>query len=155
MTRARHAQIAEAHVLFLREGQVLLLRRFNTGWRDGYFSVPAGHVEAGETIRQAAAREAFEEVGVTIDPDDLDLVHLVHRKSDSERLSFFFRARAWTPEPVNAEPDKCDALEWHDLDHLPPNMVDYVAQALDEIEAAQPYSEFGWETGERADRDGP
>jgi len=142
--KPRFRQIAEAHVLFFRDGQTLLLRRFNTGWRDGYFSVVAGHVEEGESLKQAAIREAREEAGVEIDTDDLELVHVVHRKSDSERLSFFFRARAWTPEPVNAEPDKCDLLDWFDIDHLPPNMVDYVAQAFQEIDEAQAYSEWGW-----------
>ncbi len=145
MTAAsRFRQIAEAHVLFMREGQTLLLRRFQTGWRDGYFSVVAGHVEADETIAQAAIREAREEAGVVIEPDELELVHVVHRKSDSERLSFFFLARTWDPEPFNAEPHKCDLMDWFDLDCLPPNMVDYVAQALARVNEAQPYSEFGW-----------
>jgi len=140
----RFRQIAEAHVLFYREGKILLLRRFQTGWRDGYFSVVAGHVEAGESLGQAAIREAREEAGVVIEADELDLVHVVHRLSDSERLSFFFRARNWDPEPFNAEPNKCDLMDWFDIDNLPPNMVDYVAQALIMINEAQPYSEWGW-----------
>jgi ADP-ribose pyrophosphatase YjhB (NUDIX family) len=142
--KARFKQIAEAHVLFYRNGQVLLLRRFNTGWKDGWFSVVAGHVEAGESVRSAAMREAQEEAGVSIDEDDLDLVHVVHRLSDSERLSFFFRARQWQGEPFNSEPDKCDLMDWFDIDNLPPGIVDYVAHALAQIEEAQPYSDFGW-----------
>ena len=142
--KTRFKQIAEAHVLFYRDGQVLLLRRFNTGWKDGWFSVVAGHVEAGETVRSAAVREALEEAGVIIDEEDLDLVHVVHRLSDSERLSFFFRARQWQGEPHNAEPDKCDLMDWFDIDNLPPGIVDYVAHALAQIEEAQPYSDFGW-----------
>lgn len=145
--KPRFRQIAEVHVLFYREGQTLLLRRFNTGWRDGYFSVVAGHVEEGESLTQAALREAQEEAGVQIDPDDLELVHVVHRLSDSERMSFFFRARQWHPEPFNAEPEKCDLLDWFDCDNLPPGMVDYVGQALRLINDNEPYSEFGWADG--------
>ena len=131
-------------MLFFRDGETLLLRRYRTGWQDGYYSVVAGHVEANETLAQAAIREAREEAGVVIEADDLELVHVVHRRSDEERLSFFFMARAWQGEPFNAEPDKCDDMIWVNIDQLPPNMVEYVAQALGEIESAALYSEYGW-----------
>jgi 8-oxo-dGTP diphosphatase len=65
--------------LILAEGRkVLLLRRANTGFADGWWSVPGGSLEHGETLPQAAAREALEEIGVTIDPADLSFAHLCH-----------------------------------------------------------------------------
>ena len=50
------------HLLFFRNDQILLLRRFHTGYADGQYSVPAGHWDGGETVLAAAAREAEEEV---------------------------------------------------------------------------------------------
>ena len=44
------------HVLCRREGRVLLMRRAGTGFFDGLFSLPGGHVEPGESVRAAARR---------------------------------------------------------------------------------------------------
>jgi 8-oxo-dGTP pyrophosphatase MutT (NUDIX family) len=59
------------HIFFIRGGTVLLLRRFNTGYEDGNYSVPAGHLEGDETVVQAAIREAREEIGVELRPDEV------------------------------------------------------------------------------------
>ena len=52
------------YLLLLREGHVLLLRRHNTGYEDGNYSVIAGHVDPGERVTQALVREAAEEAGI-------------------------------------------------------------------------------------------
>ena len=40
------------HLFFLRDDQILLLRRFNTGYEDGKYSVVAGHLERVKNTRQ-------------------------------------------------------------------------------------------------------
>ena len=132
------------HLFFLRHQQVLLLRRFNTGYEDGNYSVVAGHVDAGETVTQAALREAGEETGVTIAAPDLHIVHVMHRKSADERIDFFVAVRQWAGEISNREPDKCDELAWFPLDALPGNMIPYVRRALENYQKGIYYSEFGW-----------
>jgi mutator protein MutT len=118
------------HLLFFRENQVLLLRRFNTGYADGQYSVPAGHLDGGETVLKAAAREAEEEVGVRIDLDAMEFSTVMHRMEEEERVDFFVQVRRWQGEPFNAEPEKCDDLCWVEVDQLPVNVVAYVRQAL-------------------------
>ena len=55
-------------LLMLRKGnKVLLLRRFNTGYEDGNYCFPGGHVEKGEPIYKAMIREAKEEIGIEIE----------------------------------------------------------------------------------------
>ena len=138
------------HLLFFRENQILLLRRFNTGFEDGNYSVPAGHLDGNETVRMAAIREAFEEIGVHIEITGIAFATVMHRKSDdtlsgtSERVDFFVHVKAWEGEPFNAEPNKCDKLRWYNLNTLPENTIPYVKQAIQNYLDVVPFQEFGW-----------
>ncbi len=132
------------HLFFFQDNKILLLRRFNTGYEDGSYSVVAGHVDAGETVTQAAVREAREEVGVILEPADLQIVHVMNRKSEDERIDFFVTVRHWLGGVSNHEPEKCDDLSWVDLDSLPENTIPYVRRAIEEYQAGVYYSEFGW-----------
>jgi ADP-ribose pyrophosphatase YjhB (NUDIX family) len=132
------------HLLFLRDKQILLLRRFNTGYEDGNYSVVAGHVDAGETVTQAAIREANEEVGVMLQSTDIHVVHAMNRRSEDERVDFFIAVSQWVGEVANKETHKCDNLSWVNIDSLPHNIIPYVKQAIENYRAGIYYSEFGW-----------
>lgn len=132
------------HLFFFRSDEILLLRRFNTGYRDGWYSVPAGHLDGGETVLAAAVREAREEIGVGIDPSALTFSSVMHRNEGDERIDFFVHVHAWEGEPVNAEPDKCDELLWTPLDVLPENLIPYVKRALENHVNGVRFDEFGW-----------
>ncbi|MDR1853561.1 MAG: NUDIX domain-containing protein [Azoarcus sp.] len=119
-----------AHVLCERAGRILLLRRANTGFFDDLWSLPGGHVEEGESARQAAARELQEETGLVVVPAELVWQGVVHRHSDTNRIDFFWRAPRWQGEPVLREPDKCSALAWFERAALPTDLVPYVRAAL-------------------------
>jgi len=133
------------HLLFFRDNQILLLRRFNTGYEDGNYSVPAGHLDGGETVRMAAQREALEEIGVHIDLGDIVFTSVVHRQSESERIDFFVHITRWQSEPFNTEPDKCDELRWCDVDELPENVIPYVKQSIQNFRDGVVFEEFGWQ----------
>jgi len=127
------------------KSRILLLRRFNTGFEDGNYSVIAGHFDGGETATEAMIREAKEEAGITIKPEHLHVVHMMHRKCPSvERIDFFFTAGAWEGTPINKEPGKCDELRWCEKNALPKNIIPYVKQAIECFQKNILYSEFGW-----------
>ena len=134
------------HLLFFRDDQILLLRRFNTGYADGQYSLPAGHLDGGETVLAAAAREAEEEVGLQLQESDMTFSTVMHRMEgdqEDERVDFFLQVHQWPGEPFNAEPDKCDDLRWVDIHQLPVNMVPYVRRALENHHMGIPFDEFG------------
>lgn len=127
--------IPAAYVALRRGDEVLLLLRANTGYMDGYWAMPAGHVERGESVLAAARREVREEIGVEIDPADLVPVTAMHRTGATgepidERVDFFFTTSRWTGEPRLMEPGKAAGLEWYSLDKLPDPVVPHEARVL-------------------------
>lgn len=140
----RFTLIASGYLLLIKDNNILLARRCNTGYEDGKYSVPAGHLEAHETIRQCCAREVKEEINLDIDPHELDLVHVMHRKQEDERIDYFFVPKHWHGEIINNEPEKCDDLQWFPLDKLPKNIIPYIKTAIKHAQNKVIYSEFGW-----------
>jgi 8-oxo-dGTP diphosphatase len=134
--------VPAAYVLLLRPSgtgadEVLLQLRCNTGYRDGFWAAgAAGHVEQGESVYEAASREAAEELGVTITPDALTPLTVVHRTQSNhspidERVDFFFTVREWSGRAVGREPDKIADLRWFPLDDLPEPVVPHEKVVLD------------------------
>ena len=133
------------HLFLIREGCVLLLRRANTGYEDGSYSVIAGHLDGSEEVIAAAIREAREEAGISLAPSAVSVVGVMHRRADVEYINFFLAASEWSGEVVNAEPHTCDDLAWHSLDALPTNTIPYVRRALDNYRRGIWFDSFGWE----------
>ncbi len=138
--------IPDVHLILEREGRVLLLERQHTGDTDGQLDLIVGHLEGAETAREALCRRAYEEVGLSLHPVDLELVHVVHRRhgGDPERLGLFFRTRRWPGEPRNVAPGTCAALRWCVWNRWPDHTTPYVADTLRAIRGGQRYSEWGW-----------
>ena len=144
MSKIRFKLIPEVHLVLRRSSHFLMLRRYQSGYMDGYYSVVAGHVDGNEAFRSAMVREANEEAGIIIKHEELKLVHTMHRRSDEERLSLFFEAAKWEGNIRNMEPHKCDDLNWYRLEEQDTLMVPYVKLALTCISKDVSYSEFGW-----------
>ena len=131
--------------------KVLLSRRYNTGYKDGQYSMVAGHIDGDERLEVALARETKEEVDIDIDPNDLELVHVMHARSeiegttDDEYLDFYFATDKYLGEPKIMETDKCDDLSWFEVGNPPENTVDKVRLALLDIAKNNLYSGFNWE----------
>ena len=144
MMKERFRIIPTSHLILVKDGKILLSRRFNTGYEDGKYSVVAGHLDGNETFRQAMIREAREEAGISIASKDLEIVHVMHRKSNDERIDFFLMPTKWRGQPKIMEPQRCDEMRWFNLKRLPKNTIPYVRQAVEMVRKKTFYSEHGW-----------
>jgi 8-oxo-dGTP pyrophosphatase MutT (NUDIX family) len=143
---ARLSLIPAAYIFLERDdGKFLLMLRARTGYEDGKYQTPSGHIEEGETPREAAAREALEEVGVTIRPEDLEPVHAMYRMHEDKtgyRMDLSFKTTKWEGEPYNAEPEKCDELIWVDPAALPENTTGVIRSIVKDMKEGRSFSEY-------------
>jgi len=130
-------------LMLMHENKVLLMRRCNTNWLDGYYDLVGGHLDGNETLTAALCREAMEEIGITIQPDKAKLVHLLHYLADdTEYMYTFFTVNKWRSEPSILEPNKCDDLRWFSMDNLPENIAPATKTALINIRSKILLTEF-------------
>ncbi len=148
----RFSVVPAAHVYLVRDREVLLQRRRNTGYMDGHWvAAAAGHIEAGESALAAVVREAKEELGVELKAAGLSPATLLQRTDGSndplqQRVDWYFLASEWSGTPTVVEPEKCAALQWHDLDDLPTPVPGYEAVVLEGLrnENLCPFTYFGY-----------
>ncbi|PTQ74566.1 NUDIX hydrolase [Celeribacter persicus] len=96
-----------------RDGKFLMVERGKDPAR-GTWGFPGGHVEFGETLAEAAARELEEETGVIAEAGAvIDHVELIFREGDRVAHHFLLVAvscRYIAGEPVAA--DDAAAVDW-------------------------------------------
>ena len=139
----RFQVIPAAYLLLMRgEGEdlevLLQLRGPGTSYLPGHWaSGAAGHVELGESVFVAAAREADEELGISVEPADVDPLCAVQRTLPGcddpveQRADYFLATRRWSGEPTCREPQKCVELRWCRPSALPEPMVPHERVVLE------------------------
>ena len=112
--------------------EILLSLRKNTGYNDGKFELPGGHVEENEDIMEAMIREAKEELKIDLKVEDLKIEHILHHYK-GDRIKFILSAKKYTGNIEIGEPDKCEKIEWYEINKLPTNIDEKLKKILIEI----------------------
>lgn len=144
-----HRVAMAAHIWLRNEaGEMLVIRRTGTTYLGGFWSVPAGHVEADETVAQACVREVGEEVGVRLAVDDLRFA-LVQQKTGrdgEERVDFFFEASLPLRQRARiASRREVSDMAWVRPTCLPEPFAPYVRAALDAQQGSAAFSTWGFD----------
>ncbi|OGL36542.1 hypothetical protein A3E49_01205 [Candidatus Saccharibacteria bacterium RIFCSPHIGHO2_12_FULL_49_19] len=126
--------ILVATITVIDDGKVLLVKRKQTGFMDGYYATPGGHVDADETIREAAVRELKEETGLIVKEQDLKLFHILQDENIAPKnyISFRFLVKKWRGIPRLCEPEKSEDVGFFDINN-PPKLSPYVKLDLQVI----------------------
>lgn len=116
-------------VLLDPAGRVLLARRANVSYGVGLWGLPGGHVERGEGLAEAAAREVWEEVGVQVDPCALRPLGV--SRYDLEGVTgadFLFVTEVWerVPRPLL----QTSEVGWFAPDVLPEDCLPWLPGVL-------------------------
>ena len=123
----RSSFVIVVHTLvFNAAGELLLLRRANTGFMDGHYALPGGHRQTGETVTAAAIRECREEARIEV----AEIGPAVVMPYDGG-VDFIFEAKDWSGEPGIGEPGKCDDMIFAPPHRLPSPTVAFVGVALE------------------------
>ena len=105
-SEAAHEVVA---ALLVRDGRVLLCHRSaGRRWYPDVWDFPGGHVEAGETPRDALARELEEELSILIGEPGPELAS-VREAGLAMRI---WLVEQWAGNPVNVSPAEHDDLGW-------------------------------------------
>ena len=133
--------LLKARLIVENQGKILLLKQ--TTKNGGKFTLVGGTVEDYEFARKALIRESFEESGIVLKTNDLQLVHTLHKKKDAiTRIVLYFKATHWTGKIQSQEPHKFKEVVWYPIDELPKDMSATVRHALKHYRRGSRYSEM-------------
>lgn len=131
------------------EEEILLQKRKNTGWMDGYWDFSAsGHVEENESMKMTAVREAKEELGIEMEIEDVEFMSMLHTNTPNTGQIYYnghFKIKKWKDEPRVNEPNKCEEVKWFGIRDLPENIIKSRKLAIENYKSHIFYDEYGWD----------
>lgn len=145
MVRATYPLVV--NLILEQDNKVLMLYRKHTPIYNNMYGLPTGKVEFGESLKGNLIREAKEELGIDLDPSDLEFVltmwaSYVYEGKHIEDVGFVFKATKFKGEIVNAEPHKHDHLKWFSFDNLPQDIQPHTGAVLKAYMLGQSYVEY-------------
>lgn len=112
--------------------EILLQRRQGTKLWCGFLALPAGHIDEGENAYEAAIREAREELGIKIKPEDFVDTFVVCRRNATiaPYYDVYFEVDSYEGSISIKEPEKCSELVWRRLEEFPEDVIEFEKIAL-------------------------
>ncbi len=109
------------------------MAKVKRGFFTGHWTLPGGFVDYAEHPVEGAVREVKEELGVSVDIDEQDIVQIAERIFTSEGvqfLSFTYKCVVNTELHFNPKPDEIEEARWFPIEEALAN-----AASLFDVEA--------------------
>lgn len=118
-------------ILIDKDNKILMQKRSNTNYANGWWSFPGGHVEPEESILTALKRELFEELGIQMKLEHCSFQLTLIRKPNSGKryVNFFYVIKDWSGIPSVCD-GKASDLIFFSTHHLPDPTLPYILEAL-------------------------
>jgi len=143
MNKDQRLRLHVASLIVEHNGEILMLKKKEN--RGGEYGLVGGRIEANESAMQALIRESLEEAGIILQPQNLQLVLVIHRQRlNYTTIHFFFKATQWDGHIENKEPHKCEHLKWVDITKLPGNTASVIKTGIKAYLKGKPYDEMGF-----------
>lgn len=113
------------------DGKVLLIRRAPGATRPGLWAIPAGYVDYGEDVREAARREMEEETGLIVEVGDA--VFVASNFHDPAKLTVGIWFEGTVTGGTLIPGDDADDAGYFSLDELPPLAFETDRALLDRL----------------------
>ena len=143
---SQHRTPVDVLVLLEDHGRVLLTQRAGDIPGTGEWALPSGGVEADEDVISAVRRELTEELGISVDPGDVQFVGVTHARppGGDARIGFGFVISRWAGDPEIREPERCSGLDWRAPSDLPEPTMAYTREILRLHVSGEGLSVRGW-----------
>ena len=106
-------------VILIKNNNVLLGKRLNSHG-SGTWAFPGGHLEFNESVEDCAAREVFEETGLSIkNIQQAAFTNDLFKKENKHYITLFVTAEFKAGDLQLKEPEKCSEWKWFKWDELP------------------------------------
>ncbi len=144
MAEEHQRPLIGTHLMLIQNGRLLLQKR-NSGALKGVYTPVSGHVDGHETVIEALVREAKEEAGIVIRPEDLEVKVIAHlpdapykgRREDI--INFFCFTDKYEGVLENKEPEKCESLAFYDVENLPADLMNHIFDVIKAYKSGQTY----------------
>lgn len=133
--------LLKARLILEYNGMVLLMKQTNAN--GGKYTLVGGTIENHEFAKSSLIRESKEEANISLKPENLKLVHILHKKIGSKtRIVLYFKCKNWKGEPSALETEKFKKVEWFSLKDLPDTMSPTVRHVFKRYKQGEMYSEL-------------